>query len=151
MLSDDAGFEITRDCERSPMPKPEGSSERPDRSARGFAALAQTSLGSRFVSWPGPSGKSYVFSVFAASACPAFCDAVLLAVARYGDGARRILAAVDTGAFPEPILARVQREFSPFAGALEFHVHLLARSSMDRSATLADLTATCDPVPRSVA
>ncbi len=29
-----------------------------------FAALTQTSLASRFVSWAGLSGKTYVFSVY---------------------------------------------------------------------------------------
>ena len=110
-----------------------------------FRALSKTSLASRFVSWAGLSGKPYVFSVYKPSACPAFCDAILLAVTRNGGGRQQILATCDTGAFPEPVLARAVCEFSPLADTLEFHVHLLARSSADRRAAIADLEAARDP------
>jgi hypothetical protein len=139
------GVEVTGLCEPSPEPWLAPAAGRSDRAARGFAALSQTSLASRFVSWAGLSGKAYVFSVFPPSACPAFCDAVLLAVTRDDDGRRRILAALDTGAFPEPVLARAEREFGSLAEALEFHVHLLARSSAERRMALADLETACDP------
>jgi hypothetical protein len=109
-----------------------------------FTALSRTTLASRFVSWRGLSGKSYVFSVYASSDCPAFCDAVLLAVARDSSGRRRVLAALDTGAFPEPTLARAECELRPRAERLEFHVHLLAHPLAERRAILADLAAPCD-------
>jgi hypothetical protein len=111
---------------------------------RTFAALSRTTLASRFISWHGLSGKSYVFSVYVPSDCPPFCDALLLAVARDGCGRPRILAALDTGAFPEPTLARAERELRSRAGTLEFHVHLLARLLAERRAILADLAPACD-------
>ncbi|RBP16385.1 hypothetical protein DFR50_10526 [Roseiarcus fermentans] len=115
-----------------------------DRSEPGsqvFAALSRTALARRFRSWRGVSGKSYVFTVYPASDCPAYCDAVLLAAAFDGDGARRVLAVLDTGAFPEPALARAERELGRSAEQLEFHVHLLSSSAADRRETIADLSA----------
>ncbi len=59
---------------------------------RGLAALSETALASRFFAWGGLSGRTYVFSVYPANACPAFCDAVLLVAVRDERGRRRILA-----------------------------------------------------------
>jgi hypothetical protein len=58
------------------------------------------------------------------------------------DGQRRlrIISVRDTGAFPEPVVARAQREFRSFGPGLEFHLHLLPSSPKDRAATIADLT-----------
>jgi hypothetical protein len=98
-------------------------------------------LASRFVSWEGLSGKAYVFSVYAPSDCPAFCNAVLLAVSPNETGTREVLGGFDTGPFPEPALARAERDFGSSTKTLEFHVHLLARSSGERRAVLADLAA----------
>jgi len=115
--------------------------ERSPGSGRAFTALSRTSLESRFVSWQGLSGRSYVFSVYPPSDCPAFCDAVLLPVVRDRGGTRRALAALETGPFPEPVLARAAREFLSYGDGLEFHVHLLARSPAERRAILADFAA----------
>ncbi len=109
-----------------------------------FAALSHTAFASRYLSWSGASGKSYVFSVYPASDCPAFCDAVMLAVATDGQDGRRALAAFDTGAFPEPVLARAQREHG--RRNLELHVHLLSRDPSERRAALADLESAVAPV-----
>jgi hypothetical protein len=109
------------------------------RAGQDFASLLQTPMASRFLAWQGGSGRSYIFSVFAAADCPAFCDAILMAVARDDRGGRRILTAIDTGAFPEPVLARAEQEFCAAAQTLEFHVHLLARTLIERRAALADL------------
>ncbi len=141
MLSYDAGVELS-----GPRRPPQGLGAAPlagcrDQRGRRFAALSETPLASRFFGWQGLSGDNYVFSVYSPSACPAFCDAVLLAVARDDCGRRRILIGLDTGAFPEPVVARAARDLSLNAETLEFHVHLLARSSADRRAVLADLEA----------
>jgi hypothetical protein len=103
------------------------------------AALAGTPLASRFCYWEGFSGRRYVFSVYEASDCPAFCNAVLLPVVRDGARRRRTASIFDTGAFPESVVARVEREFSAFGPNLEFHLHLLARSPAEREAALVDL------------
>ncbi len=104
-----------------------------------LAALAGTSVSSRFCSWIGLTGRRYVFSVYPASACPAFCDAVLLTVVRDMAGQRRVISVRDTGAFPEPAIAAAQRELRAFGAGVEIHVHLLAASADERAATVADL------------
>ena len=104
-----------------------------------LAALAGLPFSSRFCSWTGLSGRRYVFSVYPASTCPAFCHAVLLAAVRDGPRRLRIVSVRDTGAFPEPVVARAQREFRAFGPGLEFHLHLLPSSSADRAATITDL------------
>ena len=116
------------------------ASDRPD-TARGaaLAALAGMPISSRFCSWIGRSGKRYVFSVYPASACPAFRDAVLLAVVRDMTGEPRAVLARDTGAFPQPVVARAQRELKAFGPGLELHLHLLAASPAERAAAVADL------------
>ena len=102
-------------------------------------ALAGTPIASRFCSWIGQSGRRYVFSVYPASECPAFPDAVLMAVVRDMTGRRCVVSVGDTGAFPEPVVARVQRELRAFGPGLELHLHLLAASPAERAATVADL------------
>jgi hypothetical protein len=104
-----------------------------------LAALAGMPISSRFCSWVGLSGRRYVFSVYPASDCPAFRDAVLLTVVRDMTGQRRVVSVRETGAFPEPVVARAKREYRVFGPGLEFHLHLLAASAAERAATLADL------------
>jgi hypothetical protein len=104
-----------------------------------LAALAGTSIASRFCSWIGLSGRRYVFSVYPAADCPAFRDAVLLAAVRDMAGQRRAILARDTGAFPEPVIAKARRELTPYGPGLEFHLHLTAASPAERAATVADL------------
>ncbi len=110
-----------------------------DRDGVGLAALADTPLASRFCAWRGRSGRRYIFSVYPWPTCPAFCDALLLAVIKDDLGRRRALSIVDTGQFPEPVLLRARRNLGSFGATLEFHVHLLASSAVERAATLADL------------
>ena len=109
--------------------------------SRGSAltALAGMPISSRFCSWIGQSGDRYVFSVYPALECPAFRDAILLAVVRDMTGQRRVVSVDETGAFPEPVIAQAQRELRAFGPGLEFHLHLLATSSVGRAATIADL------------
>jgi hypothetical protein len=109
------------------------------RDGGALAALAGMPFSARFCSWTGLSGRRYVFSVYPASTCPAFCDAVLLAAVRDGPGRPRVVSVRETGAFPEPVIARAQREFRGFGSGVEFHLHLLPSSRADRAATIADL------------
>ena len=102
-------------------------------------ALAGMPIASRFCSWIGLSGRRYVFSVYPASECPAFPDAVLMAVVRDMTGRRCVVSARDTGGFPEPVVASAQRELRAFGPGLELHLHLLAASPAERAATVADL------------
>jgi hypothetical protein len=102
-------------------------------------ALAGMPIASRFCSWIGLSGRRYVFSVYPASECPAFPDAVLIGVVRDMTGRRCVVSARDTGGFPEPVIASVRRELGTFGSGLELHLHLLAASSAERAATVADL------------
>jgi hypothetical protein len=104
-----------------------------------LAALAGMPFSARFCSWTGISGRRYVFSTYPASTCPAFCYAVLLAAVRDCLGRLRVVSVRDTGAFPEPVIVRAQREFRNFGRGLEFHLHLLPSSPEDRTATIADL------------
>jgi hypothetical protein len=104
-----------------------------------LAALAGMPISSRFCSWVGLSGRRYVFSVYTALECPAFCDAVLLAAVRDMTGQRRAILVRNTGAFPEPVLADARREHRVFGPGLEFHLHLLAASPTERAAAVADL------------
>jgi hypothetical protein len=106
-----------------------------------LGALADTPLASRFCSWRGLSGRRYVFSVYSASECPAFRDAVLLAAVSDHNGRRRMVSVRATGSFPEPIVKRTELELRAYGGNLEFHVHLLASSPAKREVALADLAA----------
>jgi hypothetical protein len=115
-------------------------SDRQDKSrGASLPALAGTPLSSRFCSWTGLSGQRYVFSVYPAVECPAFRDAVLLTVVRDMTGQRRTVSVRETGSFPEPVVAKAQRELQAFGPRLEFHLHLLATSPAERAATVADL------------
>jgi hypothetical protein len=114
-------------------------SDRPDkRRGSPLAALEGMPLSSRFCSWIGLSGRRYVFSVYPASECPAFRDAVLLGVVRDMTGQRRVVSVCETGPLPEPIVENTRRELRAFGEGLEFHLHLLA-ASPERQATVEDL------------
>jgi hypothetical protein len=104
-----------------------------------LAALDGMPISSRFCSWIGLSGRRYVFSVYSSFECPAFRDAILLAAVRDMTGQRRIVSVRETGAFPEPVVAEIQRELRVFGPGLEFHLHLRATSPTERAAIVADL------------
>jgi hypothetical protein len=115
-------------------------SDRQDKSSgSSLAALEGMPISSRFCSWVGLSGRRYVFSVYPALECPAFRDAVLLAVVRDMTGQRRVVSVRETGSFPEPVVEKAQRELRAFGPGLEFHLHLLATSPVGRAVTVADL------------
>ena len=99
-----------------------------------LAALADLPFSSRFCSWTGLSGRRYVFSVYPASACPAFCDAVLLVAVRDSPRRRRIVSLRDTGVFPEPVVARAQREFRAYGPGSSSISICSPRSPADRAA-----------------
>ena len=115
------------------------SDRQDDRRGSSLAALEGMPISSRFCSWVGLSGQRYVFSVYPASECPAFRDAVLLAAIRDMRGQRRVVSVRETGSFAEPVVAKAQRELRAFGPGLEFHLHLLAGSPVEREATVADL------------
>jgi len=113
--------------------------ERDRAGGAALAALVGMPFSARFCSWTGLSGRRYVFSVYAPASCPSFCHAVLVAAVRQGPGRPRVVSVRDTGAFPEPVVTRAQRELRAYGSGLEFHLHLLPSSSADRTATIADL------------
>ncbi len=115
------------------------SNRQDDGRGSSLAALDGMPISSRFCSWVGLSGRRYVFSVYPALECPAFSDAVLLAVIRDMTGQRRVISVRETGPFPEPVVEKAQRELGAFGPGLEFHLHLLATSPVERAATVADL------------
>jgi hypothetical protein len=114
-----------------------------------LAALADEPLSPRFCAWRGASGRRYIASVYEARACPAYCDAALIAVAADPDGRRRIVALADTGPFPEPVVARFAQTLTPTVGRLELHLHLLAATAAERRAALDDLAAAAPYAARS--
>jgi len=104
-------------------------------------ALANTSMAARFSHWRGASGRKYLFSVYAPTACPAYRDAILIAAFVDGDGFRQMAAIEDTGDFPDPVIARIARLRPPLGGRTEIHLHLLIDSTAERRAAIADLAA----------
>jgi len=54
-------------------------------------------------------------------------------------GQRRVISVRETGSFPEPAVAKAQRELRAFGPGLEFHLHLLTTLAAGRGATVADL------------
>jgi hypothetical protein len=104
-----------------------------------LAALAGTPISARFCSWIGLSGQRYIFSVYQAADCPAFRDAILLAAVRDMTGQRRVVSVWETGAFPEPVVAKARHDLGAFEPGVEFHLHLLTTSAAERKATVADL------------
>ena len=132
-----------------PEPAPPTAPRMAEAEAEPLAALADEPLSPRFCAWRGASGRRYIASVYEARACPAYCDAALIAVAIAADGRRRILALADTGVFPEPVVARLARTPAPAAGRLELHLHLLAATAAERRAALDDLAAAAPYAARS--
>ena len=132
-----------------PEPAPPTAPYLAETDAEPLAALADEPLSPRFCAWRGASGRRYIASVYEARACPAYCDAALIVVAADADGRRRIVALADTGAFPEPVVARLACTPPPVSGRLELHLHLLAESMAERRAALDDLAAAAPYAARS--
>ena len=104
-----------------------------------LAALAGSALARRFCAWNGVSGERYICSVFPLETCPAFADAVILAVSADMFGSRKIVAAADTGPMPELLTQGALLDFVRGRGANEWHVHLLCNSLAARQAMVEDL------------
>ncbi|MGD0562464.1 MAG: hypothetical protein ABSA66_05185 [Roseiarcus sp.] len=137
------------EAERWPESAPPTAAYLAETDGEPLAALTGEGLSPRFCSWRGASGRRYIVSVYQADACPAYCDAVLIAAAVGPDGRRRALALADTGVFPEPLLARAIESLSHVHGRVEFHLHLLAASPAERRAALDDLSAAAPYAARS--
>lgn len=103
-------------------------------SAPGCGALART-----FCAWNGASGERYMCSVFAIDDFPPFLDALVLAVRHGIGGEREIIAAMDSGAWPEQLLAGPLAGFIRSRKATHWHIHLLCNSAGERRAAIADL------------
>ncbi len=108
-------------------------------------SLAGGTLAARFHAWRGASGRRYICSVFQAdfsqpdAGLPDFADAIAMAVARDGEGRRRRVALF----LSEPTTAAsARRAFiaeALAAGAMEWHIHLLAVDAGQRRATAKDI------------
>lgn len=137
----------SRAQERKPESKiaPARPAERITGSNAPLESLAGGSLASRFHAWRGASGRRYICSVFAAdradpeAGLPDFADAIAIAVARDGEGRRRCVslflseAMTDAGARRHLIAAAMA------AGAVEWHIHLLAADAQQRRAVARDI------------
>jgi hypothetical protein len=94
------------------------SDRRGDRSGSSLAALEGMPISSRFCSWVGLSGRRYVFTVYPASECPAFRDAVLMTVIRDLTGQRRVVSVRETGLFRNRSSKKLSTSWGPLAQAL---------------------------------
>ena len=94
----------------------------------------------RFLAWHGRSGRRITVSVYHPDDCPDYEHVTAFAVRRAADGGRRILLAVDLGAFPSLVLGGPLVRGALDAGANEIHLHLLADTPAQRAAVIADLT-----------
>jgi hypothetical protein len=128
--------------------------DRPPTSAAGvdsgrLAALAGGALAERFRRWRGASGQRYIFSVYDRGTCPAYDHAVLIAAMVAANGERRVAFIADTGALPDLALSEAAERSGAIGAGVEFHVHLLAASRVERAAVIADLRANLDHSRRS--
>lgn len=112
-----------------------------------LAALSGSALARRFWTWNGASGRRYICSVFSRDECPAFAEAIVIAVRNEIGGARRIvficasgprLRGDGTGLWYGSGIA----EFDGFA-VDELHIHLLCDSATRRCAAMEDLALAC--------
>ena len=87
----------------------------------------------RFWYWRGASGKKYIHSVYAASACPPLPGAVYVAVRRIG----QLRTVTAMGRF-SPFWDGTSSELAD-VDADEIRVHLLARDDVAANAVLDDL------------
>lgn len=101
-------------------------------------SLVGGSLASRFHAWRGVSGRRYVCSVFAIdpidpeAGLPDYTDVVALAVARDESGARRCLSVFMRGATADLVAQKHFVAAALAAGAVEWHIHLLAAGKQER-------------------
>lgn len=110
-----------------------------------LAALSGGRLGPKFHSWFGLNGTRYVCSVFDATdfaamdAVRSYGEAVVLAVRRDSHGVKSLIGLGDTGHLPDLFwrggaMAELLRD-----GVDEFHVHLMAETTVARQFVVQDL------------
>jgi hypothetical protein len=90
----------------------------------------------KFRHWRGRSGRSYAFSVYAPTDCPAYENTVLVVAQRRGGEA---LACLDLGPFPEARLFKLRRRLGERLADVEFQIHVLAERQGDRQALIDDI------------
>lgn len=111
-------------------------------------SLAGGSLAARFHAWHGRSGQRYICSVFPVRAeasdagLPDYADAVVIAVATDGDGVRHIVSLCQCELGANPYARECFLIEALAAGAMEWHIYLLATDMMQRHVVLNDLEAT---------
>jgi hypothetical protein len=103
-------------------------------------ALAGDALEARFRSWRGTSGRRYVFSLYRPHNCPAYSHAVMIVATVNAAGERTAVFIADTSCFPEIVLANAAEKWMKVEAGIEFHIHLLANSTAERRALIADLS-----------
>lgn len=110
-------------------------------------SLSGDMLTARFHAWRGGSGRRYICSVFPVkpdefdAGLPDFGGAVVIAVARNGDGRRRLVA-IFQSEIGANAYARESFVIEALAeGAGEWHVHLLATQAAQRRVAIADIEA----------
>jgi len=86
--------------------------------------------------WRGRSGRSYAFSVYAPTECPAYENTVLVVAER---GGAEVLACLDLGPFPEARLFKLRRRLGERLADIEFQIHVLAERQGDRRALIDDI------------
>ena len=128
---------FAEESDSTPFASPPKGADKPASappSAPSCGALART-----FCAWNGASGERYMCSVFAIDDFPLFSDAVVLAVRQGAGGEREIVAAMDSGALPEQLLAGPLLGFIRSRHATQWHIHLLCNSADERRAAITDL------------
>lgn len=111
-------------------------------SAQRAIASPSAKLAEPFYFWSGASGQRYVHSVHSLIECPDVPASNYILVHRNHDGQRTVLAVGQaTNEAPSLNLAEIRRRGARL-GANEVHVHLLAKSAVDRSIIELDILAT---------
>ena len=95
----------------------------------------------KFRHWRGRSGRSYAFSVYAPTDCPAYENTVLVVAGR---GGGEVLACLDLGPFPEARLFKLRRRLGGRLDDLEFQIHVLAERQGDRQALVDEIAPAAD-------
>lgn len=113
-----------------------------------LSSLAEGTLAQRFHAWCGASGRRYICSVFpvdraaADAGLPDYVDAIALAVTCNAEGSRRCLSLLVTDEeLAEPVVRQQFIAAALAAGAIEWHVHLLAADAQQRRLVSKDITA----------
>jgi hypothetical protein len=92
----------------------------------------------RFWYWRGVSGKKYIHSVYELDDCPPLPGAIYVAVRRQGN-LRTVMALGRFMPFWDNVVTGRSLDQLYASGVNEIHVHLLAKSSDQSEAILADL------------